>query len=124
MTSYSTELRILEKLAVFISKKIGIPEFFGIIFLWSLLWLGWNSLAPQTFQIDPETVFIIWLFVCNIMQILFLPMITIGQKLADVAQRNVDYQKDKDGIRQILDKIDYQNNLLIEINDAIHNLQK
>ena len=124
MKSNSYELHVLERLAINISKKIGILEFFGIIFLWSLLWLGWNSLAPAPFQIDPETVFIIWLFICNIIQIIFLPIITIGQKLIEVAQRNADNQKDRDEIHQILECLNSQNKLLISMNDAIYKLQK
>ena len=53
----------------------------SVIFSWTALWLGWNLLAPKSLQFDPPMAFVFWLFISNMIQILLMPLIMIGQNL-------------------------------------------
>lgn len=71
----------LERLAVWITDHVGTMGFFLIIFTWTLLWLGWNSLAPADLRFDPFPAFVLWLFISNMIQIFLMPLLMIGQNL-------------------------------------------
>ena len=71
----------LDKLAIWITNKVGSMGFFLIIFLWTTLWLGWNIFAPNNFRFDPYPAFVLWLFISNMIQLLLMPLIMIGQNL-------------------------------------------
>ncbi len=71
----------LERLAVWITDHIGTMGFFLIIFVWTLLWLAWNSLAPKDARFDPFPAFVLWLFISNMIQIFLMPLLMIGQNL-------------------------------------------
>ena len=43
--------------------------FFLLIFSWTVLWLGWNVIAPKSLQFDPYPAFVLWLFISNMIQI-------------------------------------------------------
>ena len=46
----------LEKLAVWITNRVGTMGFFLAIFVWTVIWLSWNLLAPPDLQFDPPRV--------------------------------------------------------------------
>lgn len=46
-----------------------------------MLWLGWNILGPRELRFDPAPAFALWLFVSNMIQIMFMPLIMVGQNL-------------------------------------------
>jgi uncharacterized membrane protein len=71
----------LERLALWITTHVGTMGFFLIIFTWTILWLGWNLLAPKEFKFDPYPAFAFWLFISNMIQIFLMPLIMIGQNL-------------------------------------------
>ncbi len=71
----------LDKLAIWITIHVGSMGFFLIIFLWTALWLGWNTLAPVHLRYDPYPAFVLWLFISNMIQILLMPLIMVGQNL-------------------------------------------
>ena len=70
-----------EKLALYITNKVGTMGFFYIIFIWTVSWLGWNSLAPSTLRFDPYPAFVLWLFLSNMIQIFLMPLLLIGQNI-------------------------------------------
>ncbi len=70
----------LDKLALWITNHVGSMRFFVIIFLWTILWLGWNIFAP-TLRFDPYPAFVFWLFISNMIQLFLMPLIMIGQNL-------------------------------------------
>jgi len=53
MKEHRKNLTRLEQLAVWITDKVGSMGFFIIIFVWTIIWLGWNTLAPQASRFDP-----------------------------------------------------------------------
>ena len=71
----------LERLAVWITERVGTMGFFLVILVWTLVWLGWNTLAPGTVRFDPFPAFVLWLFLSNVIQIFLMPLIMVGQNL-------------------------------------------
>jgi len=78
---YKNDLKPTDRLAIWITDKIGTIGFFFIIFLWTILWLGWNTLAPQDLRFDPYPGFVLWLFISNMIQIFLMPLLMVGQNL-------------------------------------------
>ena len=78
---HKESLSALERIAVKVTDYVGSMGFFLIIFAWTLLWLGWNTLAPQHLRFDPFPAFVLWLFISNMIQIFLMPLIMIGQNL-------------------------------------------
>jgi len=78
---YRQNLRKIDKLAVFITEKVGTIGFFLIIFSWTVLWLGWNIIVPTELKFDPFPAFVLWLFISNMIQIFLMPLIMVGQNL-------------------------------------------
>ena len=71
----------LDRFAVWITQRVGTMGFFLVILVWTLLWLGWNFLAPDRLKFDPPMGFIFWLFISNVIQILLMPLIMVGQNV-------------------------------------------
>jgi uncharacterized membrane protein len=80
-TAHKRSLTTVEKFAIFITDKVGTMGFFFIIFIWTLIWMGWNIFAPETSKFDPFPAFVTWLFISNVIQIFLMPLIMIGQNL-------------------------------------------
>jgi uncharacterized membrane protein len=120
-------LSALEKIAVKVTDSVGSMGFFLIIFFWTLLWLGWNTLASTDFRFDPFPAFVLWLFISNMIQIFLMPLIMIGQNLQG---RHADKRAESDfevniraekEIEVILLHLDHQNELILKI---LKNLEK
>ena len=54
---------------------------FLIVLGWTAIWLSWNWLAPARLQFDPPMAFVFWLFISNVIQILLMPLIMVGQNV-------------------------------------------
>lgn len=78
---YQQTLTKTEKLALWVTVNIGSMGFFFFILVFNLSWIIWNLLAPATLVFDESYEFLILLFVNNILQILFMPLIMVGQNL-------------------------------------------
>lgn len=117
----------LERLAVWITEHVGTMGFFIIIFIWTIVWLSWNTLTPQSFRFDPFPAFVLWLFISNMIQIFLMPLIMIGQNLQgkhSEARAEADFEvniKAEREIETILMHLENQNNLILEI---LHKLKK
>jgi len=72
---------MLDRLALWITNKVGSMGFFLLIFAWTVFWLGWNMLTPEKARFDPYPAFVLWLFISNMIQLFLLPLIMIGQNL-------------------------------------------
>jgi uncharacterized membrane protein len=99
--------------------------FFFIIFLWTVCWLGWNSLAPKQVCFDPFPAFVLWLFISNMIQIFLMPLIMIGQNLqSDHAEIRAEADFDVNTkaeleIETILMHLENQNKIIMEILDKL-----
>jgi uncharacterized membrane protein len=115
------KLSRLDNLALWITKHVGTMGFFFIIFLWTICWLGWNSLAPAQVCFDPFPAFVLWLFISNMIQIFLMPLIMIGQNLqSDHAEirAEADFEvntKAELEIETILMHLENQNKIIMEI---------
>jgi uncharacterized membrane protein len=113
------DLRALNKLAVWITDRVGTIGFFLIIFGWTVFWLGWNLLAPASLRFDPPMGFVFWLFISNVIQILLMPLIMLGQNIQGRhserrAQHDLEVNvRAEEEIEVILSHLEYQNSLLI-----------
>lgn len=75
--SFST----LDRVALFVTQHVGRFGFFIMILVWTAGWLGWNLVAPRSLRFDPAPAFVLWLFISNMLQILLMPLIMVGQNL-------------------------------------------
>ena len=109
----------LEKVAVWITDHVGTMTFFLLILIWTVLWLGWNFLAPPALQFDPPMGFVFWLFISNMVQILLMPLIMVGQNIqgrASEARAEHDLEvniKAEQEVEVILHHLERQNEMLL-----------
>ena len=109
----------LEKVAVWITDHVGTMAFFLLILIWTILWLGWNLLAPPEKQFDPAMGFVLWLFISNLIQIMLMPLLMIGQNIqgrASEARAEHDLEvniKAEAEIEIVLHHLERQNDILM-----------
>lgn len=110
-----------EKFAVYIHSKVGSLGFFFLILLWTIGWLSWNISAPVDMRFDPAPAFVIWIFVSNILQLILLPVIMVGQNIEGRAaewRSQMDFEinkKSEHEIEVIIAHLENQNELLLEL---------
>src|SRR5476651_111701 len=120
----------VEKLALFITQRVGTMNFFFLIFGWTVLWLGWNIAAPAPWRFDPFPAFVLWLFISNLIQIHLMPLIMVGQniqgkhaELRSERDFETDTKAEKE-IETILVHLENQQKLMLEILKRIEKLEK
>ena len=110
----------LERFALWITDRIGTMGFFLLIFLWTVLWFGWNVLAPAELTFDPYPAFVLWLFISNMIQLLLMPLLLIGQNLQGKhaeARAEADFEvntKAGEEIETVLQHLENQDNVMRE----------
>jgi len=120
----------LDKLALFVTDKIGTMGFFFIIFAWTFVWLGWNMFAPNELRFDPFPAFVLWLFISNLIQIHLMPLIMVGQNLQGKhAELRAEHdfetdQKAEKEIEIILLHLENQQQLILKILEKIEALER
>lgn len=124
------KLSKLEKLALFITKYVGSMGFFLLLFIWTAFWLLWNMFGPAQLRFDPFPAFVLWLFISNMLQLLLLPLLMIGQNLQGEhaearaeADFEVNLQAEKE-IEIILRHLEGQNKLLEELKRRLEEKSK
>jgi uncharacterized membrane protein len=111
----------MNKLALWITNRVGTFGFFLAIFAWTVLWLAWNLFAPANLRFDPAMGFVLYLFLCNVIQILLMPLIMVGQNLQGLhsearAQHDLDVNvKAEEEIEVILQHLESQNQILMKM---------
>jgi uncharacterized membrane protein len=87
--------------------------------VWTAVWLGWNFLAPERLQFDQPMSFVFWLFLSNLIQILLMPLIMVGQNIigrhAEArAEHDLEINiKAEQEIEVILHHLEHQNEILM-----------
>ncbi len=124
---HNKSLSRLERSAVWITNKVGSMGFFIIVFVWTIVWLGWNTLGPIESRFDPFPAFVLWLFLSNVLQIFLMPLIMIGQNLQGrhaekraESDFEVNVKAEKE-IETILLHLERQNDLMLKILDRLEN---
>ena len=118
---HKEHLSSLDLFAVWITEHVGTMGFFLIIFFWTVIWLGLNTLGPAEFRFDPYPAFVFWLFISNMIQIFLMPLIMIGQNLQGrhaEARAEADFEvntKAEQEIETILIHLENQNDMMTEI---------
>jgi len=118
---HKESLSTLDRLAVWITEHVGTMGFFLAILGWTVIWLAWNFLLPKSFQFDPPMGFVFYLFISNVIQILLMPLIMVGQNIqgahAEIrAEHDLDVNvKAEKEIEVILEHLEYQNSILIKM---------
>ena len=115
------KLSALERLALVVTENIGTMGFFFFILLFNAVWILWNVLAPREMVFDTGWSFLILLFINNILQILFMPLIMVGQNLQgrhSEARAQADFEVNvqaEEEIETILQHLENQNDLILKI---------
>ena len=83
---HEQSLSALDRLAIAITDKVGSIGFFLIIAAWTVLWTGYNILASEVAALhwrsfDPFPAFVAYLLISNVIQILLMPLIMVGQNI-------------------------------------------
>ena len=123
---YKNRLTRVDKLALFVTGYVGTMGFFLLIFTWTVLWLGWNTIAPPSIRFDPYPAFVLWLFISNMIQIFLMPLIMIGQNLQSAlseSRAEADFEvnvKSELSIQRILAHLEVQNKLIIKILEKLN----
>ena len=127
---HKEKLTRLDRLALWITKKVGSMGFFMLVFVWTATWLSWNTLAPAHLRFDPFPAFVLWLFISNMLQIFLMPLIMVGQNLQSKhseIRAEEDYLINKKAeleIETILVHLENQNKLILQILAQMEKEQK
>ena len=83
---YEKSLNTLDKVAIAITNRVGSFGFFLIILGWTVVWTSYNILASEVPALhlrafDPFPAFVAYLLISNVIQILLMPLIMVGQNL-------------------------------------------
>ncbi len=83
---HERSLSALDRFAIAITEKVGSIGFFLIIAGWTVLWTGYNILASEVPALrwpafDPFPAFVAYLLISNVIQLLLMPLIMVGQNL-------------------------------------------
>ncbi len=121
------KLSTVDRLAIFVTQRVGTFGFFLIILTWTILWLSWNIFGPEELRFDPYPAFVLWLFISNTIQIMLMPLLLVGQNLQGrhaearaEAEFDVNTQAAQD-VEAVLMHLENQNDLIFKILDRLEN---
>lgn len=109
---------LLDRLAIWVTNNVGSMGFFLLVVIWTIGWFGWNTLGPAEHRFDPFPAFVLWLFISNVLQIMLMPLIMVGQNLQN---RHAELRADSDyktnlqaekEIREILNYLERHDKIL------------
>lgn len=124
--AHCEQMTQLELFAMKVTDRVGSPGFFLIIFVWTILWTGYNILASQVPALgwkafDPFPAFVAYLLISNVIQILLMPLIMVGQNLqsrhSEIRAEN-DFEvnvRAEAEIKEILLKLEKQQDLIEQL---------
>lgn len=127
--AHRKQLSLMDKVALVITQRVGTMGFFLIIFFWTILWLGWNVIAPSSLRFDPYPAFVLWLFISNLIQIHLMPLIMVGQNIqGQHAELRAEYDFETDRkaekeIETILLHLENQQQLMLTILKRLEKLE-
>jgi uncharacterized membrane protein len=119
--AHQMSLSMSERFAVLMHRAVGSLGFFFLILVWTIAWLSWNIWGPAELRFDPAPAFVIWLFASNILQLILLPVIMVGQNIEGRAaewRAEMDFeinQKAEREVEAIIAHLENSNELMLEI---------
>lgn len=125
-TVHDESLTALDKIAIKITDKVGSVGFFLVILVWTILWTGYNILASEIPALhwkafDPFPAFVAYLLISNVIQILLMPLIMVGQNLQgrhSEVRAQLDFevnQKAEKEVIVVLQRLEHHTELLIQL---------
>lgn len=120
-----SQLTVIQRTSLQVTRTVGSVGFFVLVLVWTGGWFSWNAFAPLAYRFDPFPSFVLWLFISNVIQLLLLPLVMIGQNLESrhtELRSEADYEVNKKSEREIetiLDHLEYQNKLLENISTKL-----
>jgi uncharacterized membrane protein len=116
----------LDRLAVVVTDRIGTMGFFMVIASWTVVWVGYNIVASKIHGLhlhsfDPFPAFVAYLLISNVIQIMLMPLIMVGQNLQgrhSEARAEADYtvnQKAFADTERILKHLEDQDARLLDL---------
>jgi uncharacterized membrane protein len=126
---HDKSLKILERVAVWVTDRVGTMGFFLLILVWTVLWCGYNIVASEVPALhwkafDPFPAFVAYLLMSNVIQILLMPLIMVGQNLQGRhsemrAERDLNVNiKAEEEIEVILMHLEQQQRILMQLVEA------
>lgn len=123
---HQDSLSPLDKLAVKITDQVGSVGFFLIILGWTIIWTGYNILATEVPALhwksfDPFPAFVAYLLISNVIQILLMPLIMVGQNLQgrhSEIRAQLDFevnQKAEKEVMAVLKHLEHNTDLLLHL---------
>ena len=123
---YKSTLSPLDRLAVVITDKVGSMGFFITILVWTILWTGYNILASEVPSLgwksfDPFPAFVAYLLISNVIQILLMPLIMVGQNVQgkhSEIRAELDFevnQKAEKEVMVVLKNLEHNTDLIIQL---------
>ena len=123
---YDKGLSPLDKLAATITDKVGSMGFFLTILAWTILWTSYNILASKVPALhwkafDPFPAFVAYLLISNVIQILLMPLIMVGQNVQSrhsEIRAQLDFeinQKAEKEIMVVLKHLEHNTDLVIHL---------
>ena len=123
---YKQGLSPLDRLAVAITDRVGSMGFFLAILAWTILWTGYNILASTVpglhwKSFDPFPAFVAYLLISNVIQILLMPLIMVGQNVQGrhtEIRAQLDYeinQKAEREVMVVLRHLEHNTDLVIQL---------
>lgn len=114
---YEKSLNAIDRLAIAITNRVGSFGFFLIILGWTVVWTGYNILASEVPSLhlrafDPFPAFVAYLLISNVIQILLMPLIMVGQNLQgrhSETRAELDFQvnlKNEISLTEVLRRLD------------------
>jgi CRP-like cAMP-binding protein len=114
---YEKSLNTIDRLAIAITNRVGSFGFFLIILGWTIVWTGYNILASEVPALhltafDPFPAFVAYLLISNVIQILLMPLIMVGQNLQgrhSETRAELDFQvnlKNEISLTEVLRRLD------------------
>jgi CRP-like cAMP-binding protein len=114
---YEKSLNALDRLAIAITNRVGSFGFFLIILGWTVIWTGYNIAATEIPALhltafDPFPAFVAYLLISNVIQILLMPLIMVGQNLQgrhSETRAELDFQvnlKNEISLTEVLRRLD------------------
>jgi uncharacterized membrane protein len=119
----------LDRVAVVVTDHIGTMGFFFIIAGWTVVWCGYNILASKVPSLhlhafDPFPAFVAYLLISNVIQIMLMPLLMVGQNLQgrhSEARAENDYlvnQKAFADTEKILKQLEAQSEQMLRIENT------
>lgn len=116
----------LDKVALAITNKVGSVGFFLMILTWTVLWTGYNIIATEIPALhwksfDPFPAFVAYLLISNVIQIMLMPLIMVGQNLQgrhSEIRAQLDFeinQKAEKEVMAVLKHLEHNTDLLLQL---------